>query len=246
MLQIGVICLLPEIFASLQYGVVGRAISNGLAQLSFYNPRDWGLGTHNQVDDKPYGGGPGMVMLYEPLEQAIRKAQREIPEAKVVYLSPQGKKVCQKVFNDCANKLQNLILIAGRYEGIDERIIENLVDEEWSVGDFVLSGGEVAATLCIDAIIRLLPGTLGNAGSAKFDSFMDGLLDCPHYTKPAVIAGLAAPKVLLSGNHQEITRWRRKQAIGRTKLRRPDMIEKLDLSDQDKQLLAEFMNDEKD
>ncbi|MCA0402624.1 MAG: tRNA (guanosine(37)-N1)-methyltransferase TrmD [Proteobacteria bacterium] len=241
MLHLGIISLLPEIFSSLQYGVIGRAIEQGLAKIDHWNPRDFATGTYRQIDDKPYGGGPGMVMMYEPLHKAIRQAKEMMPsDCRTIYLSPQGKRIVQEDLNQIREKNQPLLFIAGRYEGIDERIIEQDVDEEWSLGDFVLSGGELAALVFIDALIRLLPGSLGHLGSAEQDSFMNGLLDYPHYTRPAEIDGLAVPKVLLQGNHRDIERWRRKQMLGKTWQKRPDLLEKIELSDTDKQLLIEF------
>lgn len=241
MLHLGIISLLPEIFSSLQYGVVGRAIEQGIAKIDHWNPRDFATGTYRQIDDKPYGGGPGMVMMYEPLHKAIRQAKEVMPfDCRTIYLSPQGKRIVQEDLNQIREKNQPLLFIAGRYEGIDERIIEQDVDEEWSLGDFVLSGGELAALVFIDALIRLLPGSLGHLGSAEQDSFMNGLLDYPHYTRPAEIDGLAVPKVLLQGNHRDIERWRRKQMLGKTWQKRPDLLEKIELSDTDKQLLIEF------
>jgi tRNA (guanine37-N1)-methyltransferase len=241
MIHLGVISLMPEMFASLKYGVVGRAIEQELARIDYWNPRDWAPRPYRQVDDKPYGGGPGMVMMYEPLHAAISHAKSQMPDScKAVYLSPQGKKIRQADLNQAASSKQALLFIAGRYEGIDERIIDQDIDEEWSLGDFVLSGGEFAAMVFIDAIIRLLPGSLGHLGSAEQDSFMNGLLDCPHYTRPATINGLSVPDVLLGGNHRDIERWRRKQMLGKTWLKRPDLLEKLELNDTDRRLLVEF------
>lgn len=241
MLHLGVISLMPDMFESLRHGVVGRAIEQHLAKVNCWNPRDWASRPYRQVDDKPYGGGPGMVMMYEPLHAALSHAKKQMPAScKTVYLSPQGKVIRQADLNQVAKNKEPLLFIAGRYEGIDERIIENHVDEEWSLGDFVLSGGELAAMVFIDAIIRLLPGSLGHLGSAEQDSFMNGLLDCPHYTRPATINGLDVPAVLLGGNHKDIERWRRKQILGKTWLKRPDLLEKIQLSDTDKQLLIEF------
>lgn len=243
--HLGVISVLPEMLASLQYGVCGRAIRRGLAQVEVFNPRDWTQDVHRQVDDKPYGGGPGMVMMYEPLKAAIQHAKTVMPsDCKTVYLSPQGKVVTQQILNDVAANNRSLLFLAGRYEGIDERIIAHHVDEEWSIGDFVLSGGELAAMTFIDAIVRLLPGALGHGGSAVQDSFMAGLLDYPHYTRPAVVDNYSVPSVLMSGDHQKIDLWRRKQALGKTWLKRPDLIKKIDLSPSDKQLLEEFINEQ--
>lgn len=246
-LQLGVISLIPEIFESLKYGVTGRAIEQNLAQLDIWNPRDWATGTYRQVDDKPYGGGPGMVMMYEPLHAAIQHARSKMPaHCKTIYLSPQGKVIRQDHLNQVASSKQPLLFIAGRYEGIDERIISRDVDEEWSLGDFVLSGGELAAMVFIDAIIRLIPGSLGHLGSAEQDSFMNGLLDCPHYTRPAHLDGLDVPSVLLGGNHRDIEQWRRKQSLGKTWLKRPDLLKTVELSELDKQLLDEFKSEHGD
>lgn len=241
MLHLGVVSLLPELFTSLQHGVTGRAIEKGLAKVDYWNPREWASRPYRQIDDKPYGGGPGMVMMYEPLHEAIVFARSQMPTTcKTIYLSPQGRVIQQADLNHIAEHKQSLLFLAGRYEGIDERIITHHVDEEWSLGDFVLSGGELAAMVFIDALVRLLPGCLGHQASAQQDSFMNGLLDCPHYTRPAVINGAGVPGVLLGGNHRDIERWRRKQSLGKTWLKRPDLLEKLTLNDLDMQLLVEF------
>lgn len=241
MMHFGVISLLPEMFVSLAHGITGRALEQGLAKIDYWNPRDWTSRPYRQVDDKPYGGGPGMVMQYEPLQKAIACGREHMPErCKTIYLSPQGKVVQQACLNQIAADEQPLLFLAGRYEGVDERILINHVDEEWSLGDFVLSGGELAAMVFIDAIVRLLPGSLGHTGSAAQDSFMHGLLDHPHYTRPAMVDGASVPSELLNGNHREIERWRRKQSLGKTWLKRPDLLKKLELSDIDQQLLSEF------
>jgi len=241
MLHLGVISLIPEMFASLNYGVAGRAIEKGLAKIDYWNPREWATGQYRQVDDKPYGGGPGMLMMYEPLNGAIKHAKSQMPDnCQVIYLSPEGRAIQQKDLNQRIESNQSLIFLAGRYEGIDERIVQRHVDEEWSIGDFVLSGGELAAMVYIDALLRLLPGSLGHGASAQQDSFMHGILDCPHYTRPAVIDNSPVPEVLLGGNHNDIEVWRRKEALGRTWLKRPDLLEKITLSDKDQQLLDEF------
>lgn len=243
-MHFGVISLMPEILASLQYGITGRAIEQGLAKVDHWNPRTWASRSYRQVDDKPYGGGPGMVMMYEPLEAAILHAHQQMPgPCKTIYLSPQGKLIRQAELNVLAKAQQPLLFIAGRYEGIDERLITDYVDEEWTLGDFVISGGELAALVFIDAIVRLLPGALGHQDSAQQDSFMNGLLDYPHYTRPALIHHSAVPAVLLSGSHRDIERWRRKQALGKTWLKRPDLLAELSLDDIDKQLLAEFKHE---
>ncbi|MDF1758687.1 MAG: tRNA (guanosine(37)-N1)-methyltransferase TrmD [Legionellaceae bacterium] len=245
MLHLGVITLLPEIFSSLNYGVTGRAIEQELVKIDYWNPRDWSEKTYRQIDDKPYGGGPGMVMMYEPLHQAILHAKSQMPDTcKTIYLSPQGRKIHQKDLNHVAQNEQSLLFLSGRYEGIDERIIDHDIDEEWSLGDFVLSGGEIASMVFIDAIARLLPGSLGHPASSVNDSFMDGLLDYPHYTRPAKVDNKAVPEVLLSGNHRDIERWRRKQSLGITWLKRPDLLAKFDLSDEDSKLLIEFKDEQ--
>ncbi|KTD23342.1 tRNA (guanosine(37)-N1)-methyltransferase TrmD [Legionella londiniensis] len=246
MLQIGVISLLPEVFSGLRHGITGRALEQSLVKIHYWNPREWASKPYKQVDDKPYGGGPGMVMMYEPLQAAITHGRNTLPGCKTIYLSPQGKKICQKDLNNIARQQQPLLFICGRYEGIDERIIERYVDEEWSLGDFVVSGGELAAMVFIDALIRLLPGSLGDEHSAEQDSFMNGLLDFPHYTRPALIDGEKVPDVLVSGNHKDIERWRRKQALGKTWLKRPDLLEKIKLDAADQQLLQEFKREHGD
>ena len=244
MLHLGVISIMPDMFECLRHGVTGRAIEQKIATFNCWNPRDWSSNAHRQIDDKPYGGGPGMVMMYEPLHATIQHAKCQMPEnCKTIYLSPQGKTIRQADLNQIAEKKQPLLFLAGRYEGIDERIITQYVDEEWSIGDFVLSGGELAAMIFIDAMIRLLPGCLGHASSAQQDSFMNGLLDYPHYTRPAITQDGSVPEVLLSGNHRDIDRWRRKQALGKTWLKRPDLLKELQLNETDKQLLVEFKNE---
>jgi tRNA (guanine37-N1)-methyltransferase len=241
-MRIQVITLFPEEFRPLVgLGVTGRAISTGQVQLELLNPRDYARDRHRSVDDRPYGGGPGMVMAVEPLRSTIQAARERAGEqALVSLLSPQGRRLEQAAVRELAQR-QELILVCGRYEGIDERLIELEIDEEWSLGDYVLSGGELAAAVVIDAITRLLPGVLGDEQSAAQDSFTDGLLDCQHYTRPEEIEGLAVPPVLLSGDHGAIERWRRQQALGRTWLRRPDLLDKIELDDEARELLAEFM-----
>jgi tRNA (guanine37-N1)-methyltransferase len=220
--------------------VTGRAIEKGIVELSVWNPRDYTQDNHHTVDDRPYGGGPGMVMKYEPLRDALEQARNSgSGSAKVVYLSPQGKPISQDLL-DKASKLEQLILIAGRYEGIDERFIESCCDEEWSLGDFVISGGELAALVVIDAVTRLIPGVLGAEESAKQDSHVNGLLDCPHYTRPEIINERQVPDVLLSGNHAEIARWRLKQSLGKTWQKRPDLLQNKKLSKEQQDLLEEF------
>lgn len=252
MVNIYLITLFPELMQhATEYGVLGRAIKQQQLTLSCFNPRDYAKDKHRTVDDRPYGGGPGMLMKVEPLYKAIMaaraaaKIQAADKAVKVVYLSPQGQQLNQSLLVDTAAADEDLILIAGRYEGIDERIIESLVDEEWSIGDYVLSGGEYAALVVIDGITRLIPGVLGDDESALQDSFMQGLLDCPHYTRPEKVNEQSVPDVLLSGDHKAIQRWRLKQALGRTWLRRPDLIDAAERDashwDEDKaSLLAEF------
>ena len=240
-MRIDLITVFPEWFdAVLNLGVVGRAVRAGQVQVCFWNPRDYTHDRHRTVDDRPYGGGPGMVMLAEPLARAVHAAKAGDETARVSYLSPQGAVFDQHHARALAAR-QRLILLCGRYEGIDERLLQNEVDEEWSVGDYVLSGGEPAAAVMMDAIIRLLPGVLGDERSAQQDSFMAGLLDCPHYTRPEVYAGEPVPPVLLSGHHGEIERWRLKQALGRTYLRRPDLLSRRGMNADEEQLLAEFL-----
>ncbi|MGB2180048.1 MAG: tRNA (guanosine(37)-N1)-methyltransferase TrmD [Porticoccaceae bacterium] len=239
-MKIALITLFPEMFEALtDYGISGRAVNQGLLELSSFNPRDYTDDPHSVVDDRPYGGGPGMVMMIEPLRKAISAARDWIQgEPLVVYLSPQGKVLQQTAVNQFATH-QSLILIAGRYEGIDERLIELEVDQEWSIGDYVLSGGELPAMVFIDALIRQLPGALGHKDSASQDSFAEGILDCPHYTRPDTYEGLDVPEVLLSGNHEKIRQWRLKQSLLRTKQRRPDLLDRLELDDEQKALLKE-------
>ena len=240
-MRFDVVTLMPAMFDALTgEGVVGRAIDRGLAALQLWNPRDYTADVHRTVDDRPYGGGPGMVMKYPPLKQAIESAQAANPGGRVIYLSPQGRRFDQQLATELAARREPLLLIAGRYEGIDERIIERYVDEEWSVGDYVLSGGELAAMVVLDAVIRLLPGALGDADSAQQDSFMDGLLDCPHYTRPDEVDGMAVPAVLQSGNHDAIRSWRLRQALLRTLRRRPDLLRDRRLTAEEEKLLAEI------
>ena len=232
-------------FTALDSGITGRAKENALITLKSWNPRDYTKDNYHKVDDSPYGGGPGMVMLFEPLHLAIQAAKKATPTpASVVYLTPQGKLLDQNLVTTLASK-KHLILLAGRYEGIDERLINSEVDMEVSIGDYVISGGELAAMVVIDAITRHLPGALGDADSAKQDSFMNGLLDYPHYTRPEFIAESGVPKVLLSGDHAAIARWRRKQALGRTWERRPELLAKIELTAADSMLLNEFIEETK-
>ena len=240
-MRFDVVTLFPEMVENVaQVGVLGRAIKNGLIQLKCWNPRNYTQDKHRTVDDRPYGGGPGMLMKVEPLRDAIHAAREAAgKKARVIYLSPQGRALTQTDVKSLSQE-QGFIFIAGRYEGIDERIIESEVDEEWSIGDYVLSGGELPALVIIDAVARMIPGVLGDEDSATQDSFMDGLLDCPHYTRPEEIDGQSVPEVLLGGNHKVIEQWRMKQALGRTWLRRPELLNELTLSDEQQQLLQEF------
>ncbi len=241
-MRFDVVTLFPEmVIAAAGCGVTGRAIERDIVSLSAWNPRDYTHDRHRTVDDRPYGGGPGMVMKYQPLHDAVVAAkQADSATAKVVYLSPQGKPITQALLAE-ASKAEQIILVAGRYEGIDERFVEQDCDEEWSIGDYVISGGELAALVVIDAVTRLLPGVLGDEDSAQQDSHSDGLLDCPHFTRPEQIAGYSVPEVLLGGNHADIGRWRMKQALGRTWKRRPDLLKKKILSAEQEQLLREFI-----
>lgn len=240
----GVISLFPEMFRALtEYGVSGRAVKQEKVSVRCWNPRDFTHDNYQTVDDRPYGGGPGMLMKIQPLRDAIHAAKTAAGEgAKVIYLSPQGRKLDQQGVLELAQH-DKLILVAGRYEGIDERLIEREIDEEWSLGDFVLSGGELAAMTLMDAVIRLVPGVLGHEQSAQQDSFMDGLLDCPHYTRPEVYEGQAVPDVLLSGNHEKIRQWRLKQSLGRTWQRRPDLLAALELTNEQQRLLTEYLRE---
>ncbi|MFQ2500007.1 tRNA (guanosine(37)-N1)-methyltransferase TrmD [Aeromonas caviae] len=244
---IGVISLFPEMFRAItEHGVTGRAVKSGLLQIECWNPRDFTHDKHRTVDDRPYGGGPGMLMMVQPLRDAIHAAKQAAGDgAKVIYLSPQGRKLTQAGVTELATN-QKLILVAGRYEGIDERVIQTEVDEEWSIGDYVLSGGELPAMTLIDAVSRLVPGVLGDQASAEQDSFTDGLLDHPHYTRPEVLDGLTVPESLTSGNHEVIRRWRLKQSLGRTWQRRPELINNLALTDEQESLLAEYVREVRD
>ncbi len=237
-MRFDVISLFPELVEQVaRHGIAQRARARGLYELAHWNPRDFVHDVHRTVDDRPYGGGPGMVMQYQPLADALAAARAADPTpAPVLYLSPQGRVLDQAAVNRFA-ALPRLIVVAGRYEGIDERFIEAHVDEEWSIGDYVLSGGELPVMVLIDAVVRQLPGALGHDDSARQDSFMDGLLDCPHYTRPEVVAGRGVPPVLLSGHHAAIAQWRREQALLRTARRRPELLRRAALSAQDRRWL---------
>lgn len=241
---IGAVSLFPDMFGAVtDYGITGRAVRDGLLTFHSWNPREFTHDRHRTVDDRPYGGGPGMLMKIQPLRDAIHTAREEAPgKACVVYLSPQGERLDQQVVESLASQ-DSLILVAGRYEGVDERLISTEVDREVSLGDFVLSGGELAAMAVIDAVTRLIPGALGHAQSAEQDSFADGLLDCPHYTRPEVYEGQAVPDVLLGGHHEQIRRWRLKESLRRTWERRPDLLEQRVLTDEERELLDEILNE---
>lgn len=246
-MKIGIVSLFPEMFDAVSCcGITRRALEKGLLELDFWNPRDYAHDRHRTVDDRPYGGGPGMVMQYQPLVDSIRDARAATgSDARVAYLSPQGRTLDAEAVQELAGR-ESLILVAGRYEGIDERVIETEIDEEWSIGDYVLSGGELAAMVLIDAVTRQLPGALGHEDSASEDSFAQGWLDCPHYTRPEHVAGLSVPKVLLDGNHAEISRWRLKQSLGRTWLRRPELLDRKELTEEQGKLLDEYIKELRD
>ncbi len=242
-MRVDVISLFPEFIAQLSgHGVVGRAQERGLLKLHGWNPRDYAPGNYRRVDDRPFGGGPGMVMLIDPLRDCLYAARSAVATpAKVIYLTPQGERLTQAKVRQLAAR-ERVILLCGRYEGIDERLVAAEVDEELSIGDYVLSGGELAAAVVIDATARLQDGALNDSESAAQDSFDDdGLLDCPHYTRPVEHEYGDVPAVLMSGNHAEIARWRRQQALGRTWLRRPDLIDEATLSKSDRKLLEAFL-----
>jgi len=240
-----IITLFPEMFTTLNHGVIGRAIEAGLAALSYWNPRDFTRDKHKRVDDRSYGGGPGMVMQAQPLCDAIRaaKAAQPEPNTPVMLLSPQGRLLTQASVKKLA-QAPALILVNGRYEGIDERLLQTEIDEQWSIGDYVLSGGELASMVVIDAIVRLLPGALGHPDSAQQDSFSDHLLDYPHYTRPCVFNDLAVPEVLVKGDHSAIQRWRLKQSLGKTWQLRPDMLKEQPLTAEEQMLLNEFIDEQ--
>ncbi|MCO4784915.1 tRNA (guanine-N(1)-)-methyltransferase [Marinomonas gallaica] len=242
-MRIGVVTLFPEMFQAItQHGVTGRAVKSGLVEVDYFNPRAFAHDKHKTVDDRPYGGGPGMLMKVQPLKDAIESAKQWVPNAKVIYLSPQGRTLTQEGVQQLAKQAE-FILVAGRYEGVDERLIQSQIDEEWSIGDFVLSGGELPAMVLMDSVFRMIPGVLGKQASADEDSFSDGLLDCPHYTRPEVLEGEPVPPVLLSGNHEAIRCWRLKQKLGRTWQRRPDLLQDLELDKEQQKLLKEFIRE---
>ena len=250
MMRFDVVTLFPEMFdAVTRYGVTRRAAEQGKFVLQTWNPREFTSDNHRTVDDRPYGGGPGMLMLVEPLARAITgakqaQAQAGVAKSRVIHLSPQGRPLTHEVVKELLARDEGLILLASRYEGVDERLIRHYVDEEISIGDYVLSGGELAAMVLIDSLVRHLPGVLGDADSAQQDSFVQGLLDCPHYTRPEVYQGEGVPEVLMSGHHAEIEKWRLKQALGRTWQRRPDLLARRQLTKQEARLLAEYQQEQ--
>jgi tRNA (guanine37-N1)-methyltransferase len=241
----GIVSLFPEMFQSLNSGITGRALKDNALSLQYWNPRDFATDKHQSVDDRPYGGGPGMVMMVEPLQAAIRAAKNAAPEnASVIYLSPQGRHFNQEAAEELVQTNKSLILLAGRYEGIDERVIETEVDEEWSIGDYILTGGELAAMVMIDVMARLIPGVIGDEDSVTTDSLSSGLLKYPQYTRPESLENeKKVPEVLLSGNHKQIHRWRLKASLGKTWLRRPDLLAKKQLNEEELQLLTEFIEE---
>jgi len=248
-MQIEVVTLFPELVETVAgFGVTARARERGLWTLGTHNPRDFAADRHRTVDDRPYGGGPGMVMLAEPLEKAIRAARAALGASgvaapRVIYMSPQGEALTHRRVAELAEQA-GMVLVAGRYEGVDERVLERMVDLELAIGDFVVSGGELPALLLIDAVVRLLPGTLNDAQSSVQESFVDGLLDCQHYTRPEIYEGRTVPAVLLTGDHAEIARWRLKQALGRTWLRRPELLAARGMSEEEAALLEEFKREQ--
>ena len=249
-MQLGIVTLFPEMFAAVtEHGISGRAVRSGLMNLELFNPRDYTTDKHRTVDDKPFGGGPGMLMKTEPLIASIAAARQVVSQkqtvgekARVIYLSPQGKTLKQDSIIDLA-KRESMVLLCGRYQGIDNRVLENEIDEEWSLGDFVISGGELAAMTLIDAMTRFQPGALGDEGSALEDSFSNGLLHSPEYTRPQSIAGSDMPEVLLSGDHEAIRKWRLKQSLGATWLKRPDLLQAMSLEIEQEELLEQFKQD---
>lgn len=241
-MQIQVVTLFPEMVSSMiGVGVCGRALARGLASVGVVNPRDFARDSRKTVDDRPYGGGPGMVLRYEPLQAAVRYARAKVPPAaRTVFLSPQGRRFDEEKAQQMVT-WSGLVLVAGRYEGLDQRLIDAEADEEISIGDFVLSGGEIAALAVIDALVRLLPGTLGDGASAQQDSFMGNLLDYPHFTRPECVEGRLVPEILRQGDHTAVRRWRLREALGRTFLRRPDILARRQLSGEERALLREYL-----
>jgi tRNA (guanine37-N1)-methyltransferase len=249
-MQLGIVSLFPEMFAAVtEHGISGRAVRSGLMNLELFNPRDYTTDKHRTVDDKPFGGGPGMLMKTEPLMASIAAARQAVSQkqttgesVKVIYLSPQGKTLKQDSIIDLA-KREGMVLLCGRYQGIDNRVLVSEIDEEWSLGDFVISGGELAAMTLIDAMTRFQPGALGDEGSALEDSFSNGLLHSPEYTRPQSIDGSDVPKVLLSGDHEAIRKWRLKHSLGATWLKRPDLLQAMSLEIEQEELLEQFKQD---
>lgn len=243
-MSVGIVTLFPEMFRIItDHGVVGRSIKRGVVYIKLWNPRRFVYDRHQRVDDRPYGGGAGMLMTIEPLKDAIDQAKHVLgSNVKVIYLSPQGNKINQNFIRKFISNNNKLILVCGRYQGIDERIIMTEIDEEWSIGDYILSGGELAAMVLIDVISRLFPSVLNNQESKESDSFsaITGILDCPHYTRPEVFKNMKVPSVLLSGNHRNIYRWKLKQSLGRTWIKRPDLFNVVQLNREEKILLSEF------
>jgi tRNA (guanine37-N1)-methyltransferase len=250
MVQFDVVTLFPEMFAALsESGITQRARDRGLYQLVLWNPRDFSANAYRSVDDRPYGGGPGMVMMAEPLAKAVRAARQRqkssgVGGTRTIYLSPQGRPLTQRVVEELA-EYEGLVLLAGRYEGVDERLLEDEIEDEISIGDYVLSGGELPAMVLMDALIRRIPGVLNDAESARQDSFVNGLLDCPHYTRPEAYGGRQVPAVLMTGNHAAIESWRMKQSLGRTWRRRPELLAKLQLTPEQAKLLEEYKEETK-
>jgi len=240
-MRMAVVSLFPQMIReALNHGVIGRALERGIVKVEYFDPRDYTADVHRTVDDRPYGGGPGMVLMVEPMRSAVRDAAALLPPgSRRVYLGADGRRFEQSIAREACG-WPGLVLVAGRYEGLDERFIEREIDEEWSIGDYVLSGGELPALVVIDAIVRLLPGVLGSSESALQESFSDGLVDWPHYTRPQVLDGQEVPAVLASGDHAAIHRWRLQQALGRTWLRRPELLERRGMSDEERELLEEF------
>ncbi len=241
-MEFNIVTIFPEMFGALDYGVVGRAKEAGLIKLSCWNPRDYADNAHRKVDDASYGGGPGMVMMVHPLRGAIAAARSLSANSQIIYLTPQGKSLNHDLVKDLSGK-PSFILVAGRYEGIDERLLELEPGIEISIGDYVLSGGELAAMVLIDALARHIPGVVGDVNSVIDESFATGILDYPHYTRPELVEGLRIPEVLLGGDHQKIAFWRRKQALGRTWMRRPELLTKIELTAVDRMLLNEFIEE---
>lgn len=245
-MRFDLVTLFPEMFLPVfDLGVLGKAVQNGLISINYWNPRDYAYDRHRTVDDRPYGGGPGMLMKVQPLQDAIRAAKENVSSGKrlcTIYLSPQGVKLDHKKVQELA-RYEALVLVSGRYEGVDQRLIDAEIDEEISIGDFVLSGGELASMVLIDAVARLIPGVLGHKDSAEEDSFVNGLLDHPHYTRPEVFDGQSVPEILLSGDHEKIRRWRLKQSLGKTWLQRPELLKNKALNVEQQSLLQEFIEE---